>query len=264
MTNPSDPPDQPHYQPHYQPYPQGGPPADEPDTGAAPAAPLTVPEPAARVGYGPVQPGAVVTYQPSRSHFSLVVVIAVFAVIVPVVVAVVALTRSGSDALNGLAPGDETTYLPGVEPTTRTGVNVQTVTGMTRLLDTLQDRTGSTEVFSAVLYPRYAVMYVPTEATGGRYQNYYYDGRLESQDSRGTSDDPRFDLADVDPAVMVRLLKRVRTLVDTPTSWYAVIDPPDEDGMALAVYASNAFSESAFIQATLGGKVLRTYDSTRD
>lgn len=150
--------------------------------------------------------------------------------------------------------------LPGAEP--ERGVNVLSEGGYGDLVEAVVAANGSSDAFEAVLYPAYAVMSLPVDASSQREDRWYWDGDLESQDSKGTSSYERFDLASVDPAVMVQLVKRVRKLVDEPTSWYAILRGPDPDDHTIMwVYASNEYSESAYLSATADGTVV--YNSTR-
>jgi hypothetical protein len=102
---------------------------------------------------------------------------------------------------------------------------------------------------------------VPVDATTQREKYYYWDGRdLTDQDSKSTSTDDRFDLQTVDPAVVVRLVQKVRRLSDEPTSWYAVVRAPDDGGSMIWAYASNDYSESVYVGARRDGTI--TYNST--
>jgi len=140
-------------------------------------------------------------------------------------------------------------------------VNVLSADGFGELLDDIEAVNGSTEAFEAVLYPTYAVVYLPVDETSRRYSYWYWNGVLDDLDSKGTSTYERYDLADVDPAVVIRLVKRARGLVDEPTSWYAIVRAPEEGGAAIWAYASNEYSESEYVGATLDGKVV--YDSSK-
>jgi hypothetical protein len=153
---------------------------------------------------------------------------------------------------------DSRTYAPGVEP--EVGINVLSAQGYTDLLDAIRDETGATESFSAVLYPTYAVVELPVDATSQRSNRFYWNGELESQESFGTSTDQRYDLDEVDPAVMIKLLKKVRSRIESPTSWYAIIGPERDDGSVLSAYASNEYSETAYVLATADGTI--TYESS--
>lgn len=134
--------------------------------------------------------------------------------------------------------------------------------GFERLLGSLDARLGSTEVFEAVLYPDYGVVTTPAEPSGPRSISYYYDGESLTESTRSTSTERRYDLADVDPAVVARLTRRARALVDEPTTFYAIVRRPQDGGTAwITAYASNEFSETAFLSATLDGTVVDRYVS---
>lgn len=158
--------------------------------------------------------------------------------------------------------GDSFIDFPGVEETeppqlfTRQDFNA--------MLDALREETGSTEVFNAVIYPEYASLDVPAEATGKRAYSYFYNGEL-GDPTKSSSTYQRFDLAQIDPAVMIRLVNKAKnTLVEDPTSWYVIIQkpgPPFDTGGWFSAYASNDFRESGYLLADLDGKILRTYVS---
>jgi hypothetical protein len=59
---------------------------------------------------------------------------------------------------------------------------------------------------------------------------------------------------------MVGLVEDVRARVEDPTSWYANIDSITGEGPRMSAYASNAYSEGAYIVATLQGEII--YEST--
>ena len=109
-----------------------------------------------------------------------------------------------------------------------------------------------------MIYPRYAVVEVPT-GTNNRYQDFYWNGEdLELQDIKGTTDDAQVDLGLVDPADDRHARHRARPN-RPPESWYAIIaDSPGIDPRS-AAYASNDFGENTYIQETLDGTVI--YDS---
>ncbi|MDP2773945.1 MAG: hypothetical protein Q8O61_10340, partial [Nocardioides sp.] len=128
----------------------------------------------------------------------------------------------------------------------------------------IRRETGSTQAIRAVIYPGYASLDLPAEPTGKRAFNYYYDGEL-GEPRKGQSTDERFDLARIDPAVMTKLVRQAKkTLVEDPTSWYVIISkpgPPFDNGAWFSAYASNDFSESGYLQATLDGTVVNRYVS---
>ena len=137
---------------------------------------------------------------------------------------------------------------------------MHTVDGYNEMVDALRDETGETYTFTAVLYPRYAVLEVPT-GTNNRYQNFYWDGEeLELQDIKGTTDDGQVDLSLVDPQQMIDMLNTVRDRLDNPETWYVIIgDYVRGQEAQISAYASNDFGESTYIVETLDGTVI--YDS---
>lgn len=190
----------------------------------------------------------------------IIAAIVVIAVIVPIAGAAIAFfaARDSFPSFDDLGPTDETTYLPGQAPGSD-GVNVHTVEGYQDLVDALKDETGATYTFTTVIYPRYAVLEVPT-GTNERYENYYWDGQeLELQDIKGTSSEHQVDISLVDPALMIDMLGTVRDRLENPVSWYVVISAWDDSGPQISAYASNDFGESTYIVKALDGTTI--YDS---
>ena len=148
-----------------------------------------------------------------------------------------------------LEPGED----PGIGE-----VNTMSEEGYAELIDDLEDETGSSVVFEAVLYPGYAVMQVPVDGTTNRYEYRYWDGSLDEATSKSTTDYPRFDLRDVDPDVIVGLVDEARSRVEDPTSWYAIVRQPDDDvdnGTWISAYATNEFGESAYLGGDQEGNI---------
>jgi hypothetical protein len=190
----------------------------------------------------------------------IIAAIILVAVIVPIAGAVIAFfaARDSFPEFGGVEPTDDSTYLPGQAPGDY-GVNVHSVDGYTERVDALRDETDETYAFSAVLYPRYAVLEVPT-GTNNRYENFYWNGEeLELQDIKGTTDDAQVDLSLVDPEQMVDMLNTVRGRLDDPESWYVIIRDSFGSGPQISAYASNEFNESTYLIETLDGTVV--YDS---
>jgi hypothetical protein len=218
------------------------------------------------VNYGPgagaagVTDVATATGKGGKAIGGIIAAIILVAVVVPIAGAVIAFfaARDSFPEFEGIGPTDDTTYLPGQEPG-KSGVNVHTVDGYTEMVDALRDETDATYAFSAVLYPRYAVLEIPT-GTNNRYQNFYWNGEeLELQDIKGTTDDAQVDLSLVDPQQMVDMLNTVRGRLDNPENWYVIIGDSFGSGPQISAYASNDFSESTSITETLDGTVV--YDS---
>lgn len=233
-------------------------------------APATGQQPWPLVNYGPGQgqtASAVELTQAAKAGgkwiggiIGLVVLISVIVPIVGVIIGLVS-AKDTFDNFDFAEPVDETTYLPGQAPG-ENGVNLHTIDGFDALVAGLEEETGSTSVFSAVLYPRYAVVEVPEGPTGKRYRNYYWDGRsMALQDFKSTTDEPRIDLAVFDPGIIVTLLEDVRGRIEDPTSWYASIGSDSINGTPqISVYASNEYGEGSYILATADGTV--TYETT--
>jgi DUF1707 SHOCT-like domain len=205
------------------------------------------------VSYGP--PVGVTTTQPTTPQPPRTVSKAVF-VIPLVVVAVVALAGIGGVvALVAGAGGVHTLRAEAEEE------DVLTEQGYADLLAAIEEQTGSTTVFSAVLYPTYAVVELPVDATSDREEYWYWDGHdLTSNDVKSTSSWSRIDLATVDPAVIVALVGQVQDNVEDPTSWYAIVRAPDVVNAVVWAYATNDYGESAYLGARWNGTI--AYDST--
>ncbi len=138
--------------------------------------------------------------------------------------------------------------------------DMHSAAGFNEMVGALEDEMGgSTTVFDVVVYPEYAVVSVPADKTSKRYYSYYYDGDLR-RTSQGTTDDIRFDITTIDPNVMVKLINKAETLVEDPTSVYAIIGAPTEydQGAWFSVYASNSFSETGYFTADKTGKIITT------
>lgn len=221
------------------------------------------------VNYGPSSGSSVSTLGSASGKSSkggkaiggVIAAIILVAVIVPIAGAVIAFVsaRNTFPDFGSVGPTDDTTYLPGQTPG-ENGVNVFTVDGYNDLVDAVRDEANATYAFEAVLYPRYAVVELPT-GTNNRYQTFYWNGAdLQLEDIKGTTDDGQVDLALVDPQLMIDCVTTVRERSDNPDSWYVVYrDDSFGAGPTLSCYASNDFGESTYIEQTLDGTVV--YDS---
>jgi hypothetical protein len=221
--------------------------------------------PAPPVPYGPPSPGASPSYptladvramtadgtKVSKKVFVLPL-IAVVIFVVGLIGGIVALTNAlgdGGGGIGGIGGGDAAP------------ADVLSEQGYADLLDAIEAETGGTVAFSAVLYPTYAVVELPVDATTNREGYWYWDGHeLSDNDTKSTSSFARMDLSTVDPAVIVDLVERVQRNVEDPTSYYAIVRAPDDDRAVVWAYASNEYSETAYLGARRDGTV--TYDST--
>jgi len=186
--------------------------------------------------------------------------IVLIAVVVPIAGAAIAFfaARDSFPDFDEIGPTDDTTYLPGQAPGAD-GVNLHTVDGYQELVDAVRDKSGHTYAYSTVLYPRYAVLEIPT-GTNNRYENFYWDGEtLELQSIKGTTDAKQVDIGLVDPQVIIDCLETVRGRTDNPDSWYAIVSDSFDAGPQISCYASNDFGETTYIVQDLDGTVV--YDS---
>lgn len=219
-----------------------------------------------QVAYGPPPGGVEVTSAttsgPRRTLGVVVGLIVLLGVVLPIAGAAIAFfaSRDSMPTFDDLGPTDETTYLPGQAPG-ESGVNMFTEEGFGDLGAALEDETGQRFVYRATMYPRYAVLSVPT-GTGQRYENWYWDGStLERQDFKSTSDDDQFDLTLLDPRMIIDLVDQVRAKVDDPEVWYATLADYASSELQVTVSASNEYGENAVLVASLDGTI--TYDSTQ-
>jgi hypothetical protein len=138
----------------------------------------------------------------------------------------------------------------------------QTTEGFAEMVEELEDGTGGTEVFEAVIYPDYAVLEVPV-GDDERYVSHRWDGRL-SESSKGTSDHATFDLGDVDATPFEDMCATVSARIDDPDVCYLIVrrpDPDDADQGWISAHVSNDFSQSAWIDYDLeGNEVARSTD----
>lgn len=135
--------------------------------------------------------------------------------------------------------------------------------GLDALVRAVEARTGGSRVFSAVLYPEYAVTDIPVRAGSQDKQGLRWDGaELADFGPPGTAVTGRVDLAAVDGELLVRLVARAKRLVDDPTSWYVVVEGPpvafDDDGTRIRAYAVGS-TGTAYLATRLDGTVVRRY-----
>jgi hypothetical protein len=139
-------------------------------------------------------------------------------------------------------------------------VDVLSAHGYRDLLDAIEEQTGSTQAYSAVLYPTYAVVELPVDATSRREQSWYWDGSSLTPNNKSTSSWGRYDLSKTKPAIIASLVDRVRGKLDEATSWYAIVRAPDAARAVIWAYATNDYGETVYLGARRDGTI--TYDST--
>ncbi len=248
-------------------------PVIEPAPTATPTYDLAEPQPPyAQPPYGAPAPTATFTSAGSSSGGLRMVKI-----VVPLMLAVFVMATAGvaisaftgaSDTFDDIVPdfegvedfeGFDDFEIDGPGPGPRPP-DVLSVSGYDDLVAAVRQETGSTEVFEVVVYPEYAVIEVPVDGRSGRERSLFWNGELRENGPKGTTDADRFDLDDIDPAVMDRLAKRARTLVDgTIASNYVIIHAPGptDEGAWFFAYANNEFSEGGYLAADRQGTIVR-------
>ena len=217
---------------------------------------------ASPVPYGPpMAAGSVGTAKSAKLPRALVVVPLVALLLVGLAAAGSISTFIGlGESVDEIA-SDSPTFAPGEEAEPG-GVNVLSAQGYDDFVAAVRGESGATTASSAVLYPTYAVVDLPVDTTTQRQDYFRWDGRtLTDQNSKSTSTHERFDLGEVDGAVVVQLVKKVRRLATEPTSWYAIVRAPREDGSMIWAYASNEYNESVYVGARPDGTIV--YNSTK-
>lgn len=185
-------------------------------------------------------------------------------VIVAVVIAVILLGVGLAGVLfvgsvGGMGSGGDSASSTQVE---RAVPDLTSAKGFEEFLAAVEQKTGSTVVFDATVYPRYAVVEVPVDEAGERSYGWYYDGAWQKWTGRGAAQTERFDLADLDGKVVASVLRKAGKLVEEPTSTYVLVSSLGRDaGTCFSAYATNDDGETAYVDATCEGKVVRRYVS---
>jgi hypothetical protein len=150
----------------------------------------------------------------------------------------------------------------GVTPRVIGLAGLHTPEGFTRLVADVRDGLGTTRVARAVVYPDYAVLTTAVPGRPGRAQTYQYRGGLDGPSDAGTrdADEPLVDLAAFEPAVVLPLLAGApeSLKVTEVTSTYLILED-DGDGPHVAVYASNEFHESGYLEARPDGSIVAVH-----
>lgn len=239
-------------QPTFQQYtPPTAPPVTEPDTTNPP--PVSTPVPPTTVSYGeplssamgtPITTPPMIKRGGGGGKLVLILVLCIVAgIAVPIFFGIKALVDGIGDLDDIVSDGK---------------ADVFSDSGYEEMVDDIEEKTGTTESFSLVMYPDYAVVEVPTEATGKRYISYRYGGTLDEFSKSSVTEDIRFDLRDIEPKILRDLLADARKLVEGPNQNYVVVQPGLLDGgkTRILAYASNDFSETGYLEADLNGKII--------
>ncbi len=141
-------------------------------------------------------------------------------------------------------------------------VDLTTASGYKRLVQEVEDKTGSATVFSATIYPGYAVIEVPVDADSQRSYGWYFNGDWDEWTGKGTADEERFELDRISGRTVAALVDEVRGTIEDPSASYVLVNSPGrDDGVCLSAYASNDYSETAYLDARCDGTVVFRYPS---
>ncbi|HEX6148881.1 DUF1707 SHOCT-like domain-containing protein [Nocardioides sp.] len=193
------------------------------------------------------------TPRPNLTAVKIVLAAAAAVLALGLVVPLVIVGRGESTGGGSMSAGS-------VEPV-RT-INLTTAKGYNRLGKEVEAKTGSTVVFSAVVYPGYAVIEVPVDEQSQRSYGWYFDGDWDEWTGKGTADEERFDLDEINGRTLAALVKEARGLVEDPNTSYVIVNAAGRpDGVCMSAYASNEYGETAYLDARCDGTVVRTYVS---
>jgi hypothetical protein len=173
----------------------------------------------------------------------LVVAIAVLGAVVAGAIAIFAAVGGGVGGLGGIDAKDPDDFA--------------------EMVDAVEEKTGSTEVFWVGLYTDYIIIDVPYTDDPGetREVNYRWDGGdLDDDYSKGTSTDRLFDLSEIDPSVIEGMCDPVLELAEgaVPDDCYVFIsDPGDPNGAWFRAGASDEFNQYYSIEYDKNGVELR-------
>lgn len=145
--------------------------------------------------------------------------------------------------------------------------------GLGDLRDDIEERTGGTEVFRAVIFQGYAFVDLPLEAEGQRMERMRWDGELDLLGPSTEAAYERVDLTDVEASLVEETIQEAKDLVEDPISWHVVVqgttiafdgdadgdgDGDDREPAGLTAHAVNESGESAAVKVALDGTPVRT------
>ena len=141
---------------------------------------------------------------------------------------------------------------------------LQSLGGLTGLLDQMRKKFGDTLGYRLVIYPEYAVLDRPDPADDRRNFNYYYRGGFGDPTPSARSGDARtVDLAKFDAKAIIGVLRGApETLgirkADDIKSTYLIIeptrDPTNPEAVTISIYISSEFG-SGYLQLAPDGTV---------
>jgi hypothetical protein len=179
--------------------------------------------------------------------------------IAAVVVAVVALALVVPLVLFARVDGQDSVISESVE--FGESVDLTSAEGYDELVREVEAKSGSTTVFGATIYPGYAVIEVPVDADSQRSFGYYYDGDWQDWTGKGKATQERLDLGQIDGSTVASLVRKVARKVEDPTTYVIVNGRGGDEGVCLSAYATNDFTETAYLDARCDGTVVFSYVS---
>ncbi len=222
------------------------------------------PPPPAQYGQAEVQVDTPVPVaKPKRTGGNKGLLLLLLLIPIGLVIGVIAIVVQIASGVSSAIDSDDLPPAPGAEPD-RGEVNVLSPEGFDDLVAALEEETGSSTVFEAVLYSEYAVVSVPVDATTDRTHSFYWDGELDESGSKSTSAYERFDLADIDPTVVVSVVDQARAKVEDPQSWYSIVRAPGDSDNDTWIwgYATNEYGESGYLGSDQAGTITWDPDSS--
>lgn len=202
-----------------------------------------------------VMPAAQMERRPeegSRTAVGVFVAVLIFVVLVVVGVA-------GAVFVTGVS---DSTLVTGEAQSEAALGDLTSASGYDDFVAALTEKTGSSVVFNATIYPGYAVVEVPVDDSSQRAYGWYYDGSWSDWTGRGTAEEERLDLADLDGATVAATLKKVARKIEDPDATYVLLNPAGRaEGVCLSAYATNEYDETAYADATCDGRVVFRYSS---
>ncbi|WP_407914772.1 serine/threonine-protein kinase [Kitasatospora sp. NE20-6] len=175
-------------------------------------------------------------------------------------------TGSGGTASGGASPAAATSKA-GASRTAAPPAdakNLHTPAGLRAVVDAIKQTAGTTQVYSLVVYPTYAIAEVP-KAPGSKqydYVDYRNGAATKRRGSTQIGDEKPVDLTVYNWDLVPGLIKKgEETLnVPKPTTRYVSIDPTffSDDVKSLSIYIGDEYG-SGYLAADLKGKVIRSY-----
>ena len=184
-------------------------------------------------------------------------------VLIPIglVVGVIAIIAAIVSGVQSAVSDGDPPIAPGADPG-RGEVNVLSPEGFADLVAALEEETGSSTVFEAVLYPGYAVVSVPVDATTDAFALVLLGRRAGREREQEHHHLRALRPGGHRPDRRVSVVDQARAKVEDPQSWYSIIRAPSDtdDDTWIWGYATNEYGESGYLGSDQAGTI--TWDPT--